>query len=405
MGKRRGGHVKVRAVVVVPAVFSALIATAIGAVSASALASVQQSSAPCGVSFDPYNYTPAQVAACGYPVYPAQQTVTLAPILSGGSGSDSGSGSAVVYKMGNGVTAEQLVPPAGFRPETASAAELNEYGFPPRPSGGAALARWQEEMSKWRGSAPPAPFLTVAPAHTHTQSAQSDTPSPSGNWAGYVTESTSETFDHAEGWYYEPQRYSSVCTNPDESTWAGLGGWNSGDDVLAQNGTAIGVPGISDHQAWWEFYPYNSMVPINFSATQGALFDASVRYLGDSGGQEDEYRFWFYNYANNQTDAFNAYVSSVSGGVIYGAPSYTAEVIIERPTVNNQLTYLLNFSSLAVSQAEANGITFDNYPQFWTNGEIRHGVHMKNFSTGDMLADPSALGSDGSFIVTQDHCK
>jgi hypothetical protein len=359
-----------------------------------ASASTQQSGPTCGESFNPYNYTAAQVVACGYPVYSAQETAALAPVNGGGSGA------AVEYKMGGGVTATQLVPPAGFHPETASAVELNEYGFPPRPSSGDALARWQEEMSMWKGSAPPAPFLTVVPAHT---GAQSDT-QESGNWAGYVIESTSQTFDHAEGWYIEPQRYQSRCATTDESIWAGLGGSISGDDVLAQNGTAIGVPGISDHQAWWEFYPYNYMVPIGFSATQGQEFDASVRYLGDSGGQEDEYRFWFYSYANNKSQAFDAYVSSVNGGTIYGAPSYTAEVIIERPTVNNQLTNLVNFNLLGVTQAEANGVGFDSYPQFWTNGEVRHGVHMYNFSDGNQLASPSTVGKWGTFSVAQYNC-
>jgi hypothetical protein len=216
--------------------------------------------------------------------------------------------------------------------------------------------------------------------------------------------STSAQFDHAEMWYDEPSIGNTRCSNTDESTWAGLGGWAADDIPLAQNGTAIGVPGISAHQAWWEFYPYNNMVPIDFSATAGAEFDASTRYLGDSGGQEDEYRFWFYNYANGQTDAFDTYVSSVTNGVIYGAPSYTAEAVIERPSVNNALTNLANFGTLDVIASQANGAGVDSYPQFTSNGVERHGVHMYNSSTGRYLAEPGDIGSGGEFTVLQENC-
>jgi hypothetical protein len=375
-------------------IVSASIAFAPGSDPASAAASAPQGGAPCGSSFDPYNYTAAQIAACGYSVYPAQAPALL-PAVKGGSGT----GTAVSYKLGNAVVATQLIPPSGFRPETASASELEQYGFPARPSGGEALARWQMEMSKWQGSAPAAPFLTAVSAHTN---AYADTET-SGNWAGYVIESTNQTFEHAEGWYEEPQRYSSRCTsNLTESTWAGLGGWNGADDVLAQNGTAMGVPGMADHQAWWEFYPFNSMVPINFSATQGQEFDASVRWLGDSGGQSNEYRFWFYNFATGKTDAFNTFEDAV-GGNPQDFPSHTAEVVIERVTVNNRLTNLLNFGVLYVDAAQANGAGFDSYPPSWTHGEERHGVHMVN-SVNTPLATPGNLSAGGAFSVTQNSC-
>jgi hypothetical protein len=316
------------------------------------------------------------------------------------AGSGTGSGSAVQYNLGNGVTVQQLIPPPGFQPLTASAAELDQYGFPPRPSGGTALAQWQQEMTGWAGSGPSAPFLTASPAHT---SAYSDSETDS-NWAGYVAQATSPIFTHAEAWYYEPSSGASRCSSTSESTWAGLGGWAQGDEPLAQNGTAIGVPGMSAHQAWWEFWPYNAMVSIPFYGTPGYLFDASVRYMGTSGGQEDEYRFWFHNNATGKTDAFDTYVSSVTQGAIYGQPSYTAEAVIERPTVNNQLTNLTNFGTLNMLESKANDVGFDTYPQFMTGGKERTGVHMQNPSTGNMLAEPGDISSNDHFTVTQENC-
>jgi peptidase A4-like protein len=155
------------------------------------------------------------------------------------------------------------------------------------------------------GSAPASPFLTAVPAQTQTQS---DTET-SGNWAGYVAQSTSHTFTQAEIWYDEPASLASRCSSTAKSTWAGLGGWVSGDVPLAQNGTAIGVPGISAHQAWWEFWPYNDMVPIGFSATQGDKFTAEVNYEGS-----DAYNFWFYNYANGTSYSLGAETSALTGG-------------------------------------------------------------------------------------------
>lgn len=43
-----------------------------------------------------------------------------------------------------------LVPPPGFDPVTASDEQLACYGLPPRPSGGDALAQWNDRMSHVR---------------------------------------------------------------------------------------------------------------------------------------------------------------------------------------------------------------------------------------------------------------
>lgn len=350
----------------------------------------------CGSSFDPYSYTAAQLRGCGFPVYPS----LVARPLPAKDGTGGGPGISVQYQLGHGVTVEQLIPPRRFRPLTASAAVLDQYGFPPRPAGGPALADWTAEMADWRGSGPAAPFLTASPARTH---AVSDT-DISGNWAGYVAESRSRRFTQAEGWYYEPSAHRSRCRPADESTWAGLGGWKDGDKPLAQNGTAIGMPGMSDHQAWWEFWPHNNMIPIDFYATPGRVFDASVRYVGKSGGAPDEYRFWFHNDASGQTEAFNTFVSAADRGAKgrSGTAAYTAEMIIERPGVDDQVTNLTNFGSLKVVASRANGVGFGAYPPHPAKGLIRHGEHMMNGST--LLAVPGGISGDGAFTVTQKSC-
>jgi hypothetical protein len=368
-----------------------ICALAVIATSAAASVSKAQAAAPsgppCHSSFDPYHYTQAQVRACGFSTYPMSGVADLA-----------GGGSAIEYKM-NGRTVEELIPPPGFRPETATAAQLDEYGFPPRPSDRGQLARWQKEMSRWKGVAPPAPFL----AQNHTR-VIADT-EYSNIWAGYVITAqpgSISAFSHAEGWYIEPTMASSRCSSTSEVSWAGLGGWvdpyNGG--WLAQNGTGWGVPGLGAHQAWWEIVPINGITAVpNYYGTPGQEFDASTRVI--DGG----FRFWFLNYATGVSDAFDEPFTSSTN-------TLSAEVIIERPSVNKNPTNLANFQTFTVIQSEAwvngfvNGTFFNNFPPNLNNGTglWRHGVHMSNPNDGNDLADPSTVSTAGGFTVAQHNC-
>jgi hypothetical protein len=89
----------------------------------------------------------------------------------------------------------------------------------------------------------------------------------------------------------------------------------------------------------------------------------------------------------------------------------SAEVIAERPTVNNSYTDLANFGTLYIdgSAAAEDGnteIPFGQFPQNLdtTTGLWRHGVHMVSSTTGRDLADPSDIASDGSFSIRQNNC-
>jgi hypothetical protein len=272
---------------------------------------------PCNSSFNPYHYTEAQVRACGYATFPMVAAANLAD-----------GGSAVEYNV-KGVMVKNLIPPAGFQPESATAAQLDEYGFPPRPTDPTLLTRWQQEMSGWRGAAPPSPFL----AETHLQ-VTADSVYGNNIWAGYVITAqpgSISAFSHVEGWYYEPTFGPSRCSPTTEVTWAGLGGYvdpyNGG--WLAQDGTAWNSSGVDLHEAWWEIVPENNLTAINYYATPGVIMDVSVRVI--SGG----FRFWFYNYAGTSM-AFDKPFAQATN-------SLSAEVIVERPTVGNAPTNLANF--------------------------------------------------------------
>src|ERR1700716_721635 len=99
-----------------------LLTMAIGSTGASA-AHVTAGPTNCNSSFDPYRYTQAEVSACGYSTFSRLATSSR---LAGG-------GSTYEYNM-NGKIVRTYIPPAGFRPDSASDTQLAEYGFPPRPT-------------------------------------------------------------------------------------------------------------------------------------------------------------------------------------------------------------------------------------------------------------------------------
>ncbi|HXM57805.1 MAG TPA: G1 family glutamic endopeptidase [Candidatus Dormibacteraeota bacterium] len=317
--------------------------------------------ADCAAAFNPYLYTQAAAGAC------ARTYATT------GDSALAGGGTARHYTVA-GMAVSILMPPAGFRPASATDAQLDALGFPPRPADPSDLRQWQTEMSEWTGPAPTPGFLATSPARADSVT--------SLNWSGYVVTGGAGTFTHAEAFYTEPSFGSSVCATNSEVTWAGIGGWNSGN--LAQDGTSHNVPGLANHQAWWEILPA-SITAVNLTAHAGFTFDASTRRI--SGG----FRFFLMDSESGQTVAFDVSSSRYDGS--------SAEAIAERPTVNGSFTNLSNFGTLTVSTSRANDKGFDT---FSPNGS-RHGVHMVDSSGGDM-ADPSTISSPGFFTVTQHHC-
>ncbi|HXM54801.1 MAG TPA: G1 family glutamic endopeptidase [Candidatus Dormibacteraeota bacterium] len=278
-----------------------------------------------------------------------------------------------------GVQVSILMPPAGFNPATATDAQLDEYGFPPRPTDQDALDEWVSDMSAWTGAADVPGFLAGAPASADSVS--------SSNWSGYAVTESAGTFTHAEAWYFEPTFGSSVCQHNSEVTWAGIGGYSS--STLAQDGTAHNVPNVANHQGWWEIVSATSdthIVSANIQGHPGFTFYASTRKV--SGG----FRFFMMDFQSGHSVTIFARTTHYDGS--------SAEAIAERPKVNGSLTNLSNFGTLTMRRTQANGHGLDT---FSPDGH-RHGIHMVNPSNGDDLADPSGISSVGHFTITQHHC-
>ena len=77
------------------------------------------------------------------------------------------------------------IPPAGFTPVDASAAQLAEYGFPVRPTDSTALATWTQEMSTYQTRLVPDPTLDFSSPIDGFD--HEPPPADYANWGGYIS--------------------------------------------------------------------------------------------------------------------------------------------------------------------------------------------------------------------------
>jgi Peptidase A4 family len=320
----------------------------------------------CNSMFNPYSYSRKIVSACGYESSPRIATKPLP-----------GGGNAYIY-MQNGHKVTFLVPPKGFQPITATAAQLTEYGLPARPKGKADLARWEKEMRRAKPVTPP-PFL--AESHSRAYSTYS-----SNNWSGYVATGSTGAFHQAEAWYWEPTYYSSSCSTNAAVVWAGIGGYLNNTGGLGQDGTAHGVPGLANHQAWYEVVPDNDITPIGVYASNTDYMDMSTTW--DPG--PSYYAFFEEDITTGAYESFRFNTSD--------RDTRTAEMIVERPKINGSFSNLSNFQIMTFNKTQANGSGLNNFSSLRL-------LDMYD-SSGVLMSEPAPIESSpgGYFTVTQHHC-
>ncbi|MGH9307001.1 MAG: G1 family glutamic endopeptidase [Acidimicrobiales bacterium] len=240
-----------------------------------------------------------------------------------------------------------IIPPSGFAPLSASASQLQDYGFPPRPTSAGALASWTKAMSAYRDTiVPNLVFAKGGPLFSHPL--QSTGTSPPGstrgtsqpvrnganaNWSGYTGNSSSHThWITAEGTWMVPNVGTQCGGSSTMSIWTGLGGVTSTGN-FQQSGIAFneGIPGqVSLWTPFWELFeggynvgPYElygagtialSIQPGNvvFSST---YFDRSL----------NEVKFYLENLTNGQVAEYFA------GSAITSYDGNTADWITEFP--------------------------------------------------------------------------
>ncbi len=328
-------------------------------------ADAQSAAAPCNSSFNPYHYSAAADAACGLSVFPRENTVSL-----------SDGGTSYHYNV-DGLQTVYNVPPKGFNFSTATSAELKRYDIPAKPTNPKALADWNNMLSNLHLVTPP-PFIAVS---------KTTSGFTNYHWSGWIADSTSQQYTTAEINYVEPTLYSSSCSSNAESSWTGLGGWNS--NQLAQDGTAAGnaVVGVGQHQSWSEVLPtQGGMVAQSVYATPGQQF---IAYTGYTGGNN----FTFY-----LDNVYTGYGTTFTVSA-YGYDGSSADFIMERPLNSGIPTNLSNFGTWLVNYAWVNG---SNSPIGNFNNDSMT-MTSDGTSTGTLLALPVGL-TTSSFEVDFENC-
>jgi hypothetical protein len=338
------------------ALFSSILLS--GAVTAPARASAAPS---CAAAFDPYAAAPATLGACGMRSYPARSLATV-------PGGPAAGATTYRYQLG-ATTVTALVPPASFDPATAGRAELLAYGVPAEPADPVARSLWLTMTRRMHFARPPARLITapdgVSAAVTNAA------------WAGIVnTSSGPSPYQTSAAIWVEPTQQATACRPSSAVYWNGLGGVRT--DVLAQDGTAQGVPGLADDQAWFEVLPVEpGIIPIPIVATPGAAFLTGTQYQGSN-----TFGFFFYSYASGASAYYQATDSGYDG--------HTADYVAERLSGG-----LLDFGQISFLTTLTNGIAANSYPyEGYTMAE-----------GADILAVPHNVQGPGGFQINWQACR
>jgi hypothetical protein len=220
----------------------------------------------------------------------------------------------------------------------------------------------------------------------------------SSNWSGWADTGSSDSVSAAYGSWRVPGLSCPKHGTTYVALWVGIDGYS--DSTVEQTGV-LGEcsSGIASYSAWYEFYPNPSVTISSVSVSPGDVVNARVTY-------------------SSSTNEFTTTITNVNTGVSYsasasvsGAKRTSAEWIVERPALCNvavcRLTTLANFGTGYFGE-DNTGVTGTNYATInGANEPIGYSsfstaaITMVASSTGPILAQPSALSTDGtSFTVT-----
>ncbi|HVO28568.1 MAG TPA: G1 family glutamic endopeptidase [Candidatus Paceibacterota bacterium] len=231
-----------------------------------------------------------------------------------------------------------------------------------------------------------APAPSVAPATGFPIAANSGASSGmSFNWSGY--EATGGTFTAVSGTWTVPAVAAATSTEAD-ATWVGIGGISGQDLIQAGTQAVVDRSGTVSYQAWYEMLPQaTQQVPLTVSA--GDSMSASLTET--SAGTATTPAQWQVTIRDNTTG------QSYQASLAYSSSLSSAEWIEEMPSDGAGFVPLDNFGSVPF----LNGMATKNGTPLTISGAGGQALTMVNRS-GNTLASPSTLGSDGaSFTVTR----
>jgi hypothetical protein len=252
-------------------------------------------------------------------------------------------------------------PPANFNPLTASPAELDQYGFPPRPSralGPEALARWEQHLMSQTRIVPQleqtntfhAPVRTIKPGKTTGGTIDGT----SENWSGYVIVDATKPFvkpgAQVDAQFVVPKPVSGCITGTEtysSANWVGIDGAFSNDVFQAGTETDLDCTKGPSYYAWIEWYPNSEIKVTNLTVMPGDLISISVFIAADASKHLS-----IENLTSRKSVALA--MKPPPGTELVGN---SIEWILERPTIDNKaLSKLTNY--LMNPWTNIRGVTF-----------------------------------------------
>ena len=190
-----------------------------------------------------------------------------------GPAPDSRAPHIALTRCGHGISAVTITPAPGFDPLTATFAQLEANGLPPRPRGGTDLAIWKRFVTSgtrhsagcnftiMKGRRSHLPGLRPAPGAPGRPApdiAAPDRAAPdittgqvSPIWAGNVADS--HTYDDIYGTWHVPAATGPVLQTASSLSWIGIGQGASSTYPLIQGGSESDFSLHPAYYLWWEY--------------------------------------------------------------------------------------------------------------------------------------------------------
>ncbi|MHB8191278.1 MAG: G1 family glutamic endopeptidase [Ferrimicrobium sp.] len=263
------------------------------------------------------------------------------------------------YNFRSGSSLTSVTPPAGFSPLTATSTQLNEYGFPARPSTASGLAEWYQAMTDWRSAVAPKLLFSTSPIAPFPSGGPALNSTANGNWSGYDVNATTQAWAGAQGEFAVPGIGTACGQSSVMSIWTGIGGKNSSQ--LIQSGLAFNENISGQISLWTPFFEvlnssyqnppyelygaYNRAIVVN----SGDLVISDTQYHPSTGNAS----YYLEDLTTGQSASFT------QTGVSSYYDGSTAEWISEFPnSVGAQFTA---FAIVNISALNNNGNSYNFY--------------------------------------------
>ena len=239
-------------------------------------------------------------------------------------------------------------PPSNFNPLTASDAELDQIGFPPRPTpelGTDMMGQWERRAKSQTRIAPQlvqtekfhAPVRAIKQIKTASGAIEAN----NENWSGYTITDPSNPFAkpgfRIESRFVVPTPASGCESRSDtysSANWVGIDGAFSNDVFQAGTETDLDCKSGPTYYAWIEWFPNSEIRVTNLAISPGDLISVAVFI-----GREGRKHLSIDNLTTRKTVSFA--MTPPRGTNLVGN---SIEWIVERPTINNaSLSKLTNY--------------------------------------------------------------